>query len=135
MVSLKGKSDDSKLGIFLLSGLVAIVFLGIRDGIPLKFVLFVLFFHVLGSVFIWRKVEQWWFVLGHNWKRVVLALTGLFFVYIFLVILLSLLLSFLEACFGIPSEKSVFLSVIVAVWLLAFLWSFMSLVFGRIFFG
>lgn len=126
MVSLKNKSDDSDLCIFLLSGLIAALYLGIRDDIPLELVLLVLFLHVLGSVFIWRKVEQWRFLLGRNWKWIALTLFSFFFVNVFLMIVLALLCLFLEAFFGIPLEKSGFLGVIVTNWSIAFLWPLMS---------
>lgn len=122
MVSLKNGSDDSDLGIFLLSGLIAIVFLGIRRDIPLEFILFSILAHVLGFSFIWRKVEQWRFVLWHNWKWRILTLLSSLFACVFLVIAIAFSSFSLELYFGIPPEKSGFLGVIVASWLIAFLW-------------
>ena len=122
MASLKNESDDSDLGIFLLSGLMSIVFLGIRYDISFEFVLFSILAHVIGSSFIWRKVERWWFVLWRNWKWRMLTLLSPLFAGVLLMIAIALLSFFLELYLGIPPEKSGFLGVIVACWLIAFFW-------------
>ncbi len=124
MVSLKSESDNSDLCIFLFSGLIAFLFLGIYHGDLLEFILFVLFVHILGGTFIWRKTEQWRFVLGCSWKRVLLTLFGFLFACGFLMTLIILLCSLLEN-FGISSERSAILGGIVTSWSLAFLWPFL----------
>lgn len=119
---LKSKSDDSDLCIFLFSGLIAVLYLGIHYDIPWEFVLVVLFMHILGGAFVWREVEQW-FVFGYSWRRGVLVLLSLFVVSVLLCFFLSSLSHFLYYFLDVLPEKSAFLWIIVSSWMFAGLWS------------